>query len=314
MATEDTEIEEGGQTEDTGESTEETEVETEGGEARAANDNGDEQKGKPGSRSQRRANRFAEERAARTRAEQELSELRGRYSGLESQFNEFRQTIERDRQQAQQSDASKQTRSKIAAVREQAWTYLAAAADPKNAANARELRDKYQELMDEADDMRDEMRDSARWEKRRGEIAGQLPNQELMTERTYLEGRYPWIATNAEARALADAKFNTLVSQGKPTNRTTMEAALTYAARVLGIGGQSAPTARSRQVYDGRGQRDGEMDDSAPSGAMTAEDVKNNLSLKRMAQLSYPEEEPEVAYVKFAKMQNSQSKNGVSAR
>lgn len=313
MATEDTETEEGGQVEDTGEGGDESADDGgEGVERVAAKD--DDKPARPNHK-ERKANKFREEKEARARAELELGELRGRYAALEGQFGELRQQIERDKREAQQSSASNEAKGKVTALRQQARNYLVQSAQAKDPETAQRLLDKHDELMDQADDLRDEMRDGARWEKRRGELAGQMPNQEIISERTYLEGRYPWIATNAEARALADARFNSLVSDKKrQPNRATMEEALTYAARVLGIGGRSAPTERSRQVYAGMGQRDGEMDEGGSSGGMSVEEVKNNLAFKRMAQLSYPELEPEQAYAKWAKAQGSPAKNGASAR
>lgn len=314
MATEDTGTEEGGQTDDSGEGSEDTETDsTETETETTAKPNGETPRGK---RDQRRGNRFREERELRTRAEAELGELRGRYTGLESQFNELRQQIQRDKQEAQQTNASSEARSRVQSLREQAWNYMAQAGSAKNQADAKSLIDKYHELMDQADDVRAEMRDGPAWERRRGELASQMPNPEVIAERSYIEGRYPWVSTNTKARALADAHYMELVQSGKrQPGRATLEESLTYAAKILGIGGRGAPASNlSRQVYAGTGQRDGEMDNSEPTGSMTAEDVKNNLPLKRMALLSYEKDDPEVAYQKFAAFQNKANKNGAGAR
>lgn len=309
MATEDTEA--GGQTEDTGDSSDESTESTDEGEQQAAR--GDSEK-PTGQRDKRRANRFKEEREGRERAERALAESSQRTQQLEREFNEFRQQVERDRQAAQQSDASAQTKEKVRSLREQARTFLLRSAQSKDPAEAQKLLDRHDELMDEADDMRASMRDEASWQKRRGEIAGSIPNPDVQREASYLESKYPQVVENEEAQALASARFSTLVNkQGMPKNRATMEAAITWAMARLGIGGRSAPSENSRRAYMGTGQRDGEQDNSESSGSMSVEEVKNNIAFKRMAQLAYPQLEAEQAYVKWARDVGSKAKqqNGV---
>ena len=80
-----------------------------------------------------------------------------------------------------------------------------------------------------------------------------------------------------------------------------MEEAITYAAKVLRLGGSSGPTDASRQRYVGTSGRDREGDGGGPGGTMTADDVRNNLALKRMALSTYNQLEPEQAYARFAK-------------
>lgn len=306
MATEDTDTEEGGQTEDTGDTgAEETDVEPAEGDRQAAADTE-----KPKSkRDQRRANRFQEERNARARAEQELGELRGRYSGLEQQFNEFRQQIERDKQQAQQSNASSEAKNRITGLRQQARNFLVQSAQAKDPATAQQLLDKHDALMDEADDLRDEMRDEARWEKRRGELQNQGPSAELMGEQMYFLSKYPWLDGNVEAQKMIRARFEGLVESGKrQANRATMEEAVTGIAKLLRLGGTpNGASDRSRQVYAGMGQRDGEVDDSPSVGSVTAEDVENSRAHRKLALLLYSDLEPKQAYAKYAKEIGSKS-------
>lgn len=313
MATEEGETEEGGQTEDSGDTGDtETETETEGGgeKQEAAGD-----KPARGQRDARRANRYREANEARLTAERELGELRGRYQALEGQFNEFRQQQERDRQAAQNTNASTEARQRVSSLREQARNFLVQSAQSKDPALAKQLLDKHDALMDEADDLRDEMRDEARWEKRRGELTNQGPNPELMTEQMYFLGKYPWLESNVKAQKMARAHFEDLVASGKrQANRATMEEGVTWAAKMLGLGGRTGPSDRSRQVYAGMGQRDGEHDDGESSGTMSVEEVKNTLAYRKLAQLSYPELEPEQAYAKWAKLQGSPAKNGAGAR
>ena len=81
----------------------------------------------------------------------------------------------------------------------------------------------------------------------------------------------------------------------------TMEEAITWAAKTLRLSnGHGAPSPVSRNAYVGQGQRGGEEDEGG-GGSMTAEDVKNNLALKRMALSTYNKLDPEQAYAKFAK-------------
>lgn len=306
MATEDTGIEEGGQVEDSGDGGEAAEEP-----AGAEPQRGAPAKGEPGARDARRANKLREEKEARTRAEAELGELRGRYSGLEQQFGELKSQIERDRREAKQSNASTETRQQVSSLRQQARGYLVASANEKDPQRAQQLLEKHDELMDKADDLRDEMRDSARWEKRRGELAGSMPNPEHQREMSYLAAKYPAVMNSRKAMALADQHYIELVEgKTRPPGRATLEEAITWAAKTLGLGGRGGPSPMSRQVYGGRGGGDGEMDDSASSGSMSVEEVKNNLAFKRLAQLAYPQDEPDVAYAKWAKNQGGPAKNG----
>lgn len=314
MATEDNDTEAGGQTDDSGDSGGEEAEPAEGDRQAAKGDGEDKPKG---GRDKRRANRFQEEREARLRAEQQFGELQGRYSGLERQFTEFRQQIERDKQQAQQSNASTETRTRISSLRQQARNYLMQAAQAKdNNELAQRLIDKHDELMDEADDLRAEMREEGRWEKRKGEFQQQGPSAEMMGEQMYFLSKYPWLDGNVEAQKMIRARFDSLVESGKrQPSRATMEEATTAIAKMLGLGGrQPGPSDRSRQVYAGTGHGDGEQDDSPSSGSMSADEVENTRGLRKLALLAYPDLEPRQAYAKFAKNEGSRAKNGVSAR
>jgi len=123
-----------------------------------------------------------------------------------------------------------------------------------------------------------------------------------MEAKTYLQGKYPWLSTNTRARGLADATFADLVSAGRAPSMATMEEAITYAAKTMRISnGHGSPNPASRNAYVGQGQRGGEEDDGGSGGTMSAEDVKNNLALKRMALSTYNKLDPEQAYAKFAK-------------
>lgn len=299
MATEDSDTESGGQTDDTGDTSDEAEATSDdtGGESKAANDNGE----KTVSRKERRANVMREAKEARAAAERERDEYRQRQSQTEAQLAELRGRIEERERSNQNTDKSAQTKTRIASLRSQARDQIVLAASFKGEA-AQQAWDRHQELMDEADDLRDEMRDEARWDKRKGEMMGKIPDQGMMESKQYIQAKYPWVATNARARGLADATFADLVQSGRPASMATMEEAITFAAKTMRItNGNGAPNPASRRAYEGTGQRDGEGDDGGSGTGMSVEEVRNNLPLKRMAQLAYPQLEAEQAYVRFAK-------------
>ena len=79
------------------------------------------------------------------------------------------------------------------------------------------------------------------------------------------------------------------------------------------LGGAAAPSDASKQRYVGMGQRDGEAGEGGSSGSMSADDVRNNLAYKKMAQGAYPQLEPEQAYARWAKDIGSKLKNGANA-
>lgn len=295
----DEDIESGGQTDDSDAGGEEPEADTggdEGGQSAAAPEADKPQR----SRAERRKDVVRQNAIARAAAERERDELRQRVAAAEQAAQDVQRRLEERERQSQTSNETTQKRDKINALRRQAKTHLAMSAQLKGAEAEKEW-DEFQRLNDEADDLRDELRDADRWEKRKSEITGQLPNQGLIEEKQYLQARYPWLSTNVEGRSLADGRFQALVANGRPPTRQTMEEAITYAAKILRLGGNGAPNPASRNAYVGTGQRDGEGDGGGSSGTMTADDVKGNLSLKRMALGAYPQLDPEQAYVKFAK-------------
>ncbi len=299
MATEDNDTEAGGQTEDTGDTGEETEPAepADTGERQAATEDTGEKPRVP--RAQRRAAVVRESAIARAAAEREAADLRARVQRAEEKAEEAQRRVDERERNAQSNDKAPQTKQRISSLRAQARDQIVLAASLKGEA-ASQAWERHQELMDEADDLRDEIRDEARWTKRRGEIAGSIPNQEMMAERQYLEAKYPQVVTNARARALADATFADLIQQGRPPSRATMEEAITWAAKTLRLGGNSAPGANSRNAYVGMGQRDGEADEGG-GGTMSVDDVRNNLALKRMALATFNQDDEMVAYAKFAK-------------
>lgn len=233
--------------------------------------------------------------AKQAAAERELGELKGRYSGLESQFNELRQQIERDKHQAQQSNATNEAKSKIASLRQQARNYLVQSAQSKDPAEAQRLLDKHDELSDQANDLRDEMRDSERWEKRKGEISGQMPNSAVMGEVMYFSAKYPWLDSNVKAQKMARAHFEDLVEGGRQASRATMEEAVTWAAKVLGIGGtngHASPAQRAR--YGGVSSGEG-----AGGGGGNSGDIPMTRENEAMALAAYRHLEPAKAIAQW---------------
>ncbi len=304
MADED--IESGGQTDDTGDTgvDETDDAPADVAEPVAAKTDGD----APAPRAQRRVHHMRAAAMAKAAAEKERDELRQRIAQMEQDHRETRQRIEQREQQTRQQDTTSQTKEKVSSLRDRAWDALAQSAVAKDRGDAVRYRKEYERLQDEANELLDNMRDSERWQKRQGEIQQSMPNTEMLAERQYFEAKYPWVSTSVEGRSLADGRFNALVRGGRPSNRATMEEAITYAAKALRLGGGSAPSDASRQRYAGFAGRDGEADDGAQSGSMSADEVKNDLALKRMALGLFREDDPEVAYAKFAKTIGSKAK------
>lgn len=305
----DEDIESGGQTDDSdaGDTGDDADAGSdEGGDRQAArSDAGD----RP-SRKERRANRMREATEAREAAVREAADLRERVARAEAAAADVTRRLEERERSTQNNDRTAQAKERITKLRQQAKSQLALSAQSKDPAQADKYWDEFQRLNDEADDLRDELRDAERWEKRKGELAGQIPDQGLMEEKQYIQAKYPWVTTNVEGRSLADGRFAALVASGRPPTRQTMEEALTYAARTLRLGGSSAPSEASRQRYVGTSGRDGEMDSGGSGGTMSADDVRNDLALKRMALSLYNTLDPEQAYAKFAKEVGTKAMRG----
>lgn len=312
MATEDDGTEAGGQ-DDGGDvdSTEDVTPVDDGAEPeRTAKDDGEKPK-QP--RAARRVHHMRAASIAKEAAERERDEYRRRLEETENRTRELQQRWEQHQQQTQAQSTNAQKTERIQTLRRQARQSLALSAQTKGE-EAERYWNEYERLNDEANDIRIEMRQEEDWKKRQSEIQQSIPNQELIQERQYLSARFPWVETSVEGRGLADARFNTLTrpvtqgGMGRPATRETMIEALTYAAKTLRLGGQSAPTEASRQRYTGFAQRDGEADDGAASGAMSPEEVENNLAYKRLALGAYPQLEPKQAFAKWAREIGSKAK------
>lgn len=303
MADED--IESGGQTDDSDAGGEEPEADTGdegGGERQAAKPEAGDKGESP--RKQRRAHAMREATIAREAAVREAAELRARVQAAEQAAQDVQRRLEERERSSQTQSESQKNQARITQLRGQAKSHLGLsgqyAAAGRTADADREWAE-FERLNDEANDIRNEMKDAERWEKRKGEIAGQLPNQGLMEEKQYIQAKYPWVATSHEGRSLADGRFAALVANGRPPTRQTMEEAITYAAKMLRLGGGGTQSPASRNAYVGVGGRDGEGDGGGTGGTMTAEDVRNNLGLKRMALSLYNNLDEQQAYAKFAK-------------
>jgi len=304
MPTEDTDTEAGGQTEDTGDTGEEADA----GDT-TSDDSGDRQaaRGDTGEkrppRKERRANVLREAKEAREAAEKEREEWRQRHTQTEAQLAELRARMEERERTSQNQGQAEQRKARVDQLRQQAKSHLSMSAQFAAAgrtAEADKAWEEYQRLNDEAEDLRDELRDEARWEKRRGEIQQSMPNQQAAQALIGFEGQYPWLTSNKEAVEAADVRLTQLINNGRPFNRQTVNEALAWTAKLLRLGGHQ-PSDASRQRYIGTSQRDGEADSGGSGGSMTAEDVRNNLALKRMALLTFNTLDPEQAYAKYAK-------------
>ena len=95
---------------------------------------------------------------------------------------------------------------------------------------------------------------------------------------------FPWLATDADAEALTNAKLRTLLEGGAPKTIATIRKAATEVAKRLGIGGRQAPTDRQRQAFTGT--RGGEGGGGEGSERVTLD--WNDRATKKLAQLRFP--------------------------
>jgi hypothetical protein len=221
------------------------------------------------------------ERAERQRMDRELAEMRGRLT-------------ERERA-SQGDDKHAKTRDQIAALRKQAKAHLffsAKATDPNQADKEWE---EHQRLMDEADDLRDSMRDESRWEKRRGEIQQQLPNQAHQQAIIGHETQFPWLLNNQEAIETADVRLTYLLNKGAEMNRQTVASALAWTAQKMGLGGHTPPTESQRARYGGIPAGEG------AGGGNERRTIKMGRHEEALAKAAYPQLEAKDAFKQWAK-------------
>lgn len=226
--------------------------------------------------------RFETEAQERQRLANELAEMRGR--------------LEERQQQTQQVDRQAQTKSKIAELRKQAKFHLFLSAKATDQATADREWDEHKRLEDEANDLRDDMRDEARWEKRRGEITSNLPDPTAQAEVNFLNTRFPWLEGSKKAQALADVHMREMIAAGSPATRETAVAAIAWAGKTLGLGGNgTAPTNGQRALYNGIPSGEG-----AGSGN-ERKTIKMGRHEEAMARAAYPHLEAKDAYKQWAK-------------
>lgn len=253
-------------------------------------------------RQDRKRQRIDVEAANKERDEfrKQLESERGERERMAREFAELRGRFEERQSQGQQQDRHAETKQKINNLRTQAWAQMALAAQAKDAESSTKFRDEYQRLMDEADDLRDEMRSAARWEKQRGEIASQMPDQNTQAEVTFLNSRFPALASDTEAQIMSDARLRYLIGQGRPATRETAVEAITWAFQQLKRGGTTAPTNGQRQLYAGVPAGEGAGGDERPRS------IKMGRHEEALARAAYPKLEAKEAYKQWAKDMVSQ--------
>lgn len=238
---------------------------------------------------ERRANEFKQtletERQERLRIDRELAEMRGR--------------LEERQRSTQTQDKTAERQSKINQLRQQAKSHLSMSAQLAAAgrtAEADKAWDEYQRLNDEADDVRDELRDEKRWESRRAEIQQGMPDPQAAQALIGFEGQYPWLTSNKEAVETADIRLTWLVNNGRPFNRQTVNEALAWTAKQMALGGHSAPSDQQRRLYGG--VPGGEGPGSGGEGPKT---IKMGRHEEALARAAYPQLEAKDAYKQWAK-------------
>lgn len=238
------------------EATEETsspEVETETVEAPAAEPEQLTPVERP-SRADRKRQRIDVEAATREKEEikQRLAAAELREQQRAQEIAELRGRMEERQRQTQTTDKHAETKSKIAELRKQAKAHLYFSSQAKSPEAAEKEWDRYQELLDEADDLRDNIRAEGRWEKQRGELSSQIPDPAMQREAAVITARFPWLASNRKAQQIADAHINDIMATtGRPYSMEMGIEAVAWAGKVLGIGGHQAPTNGQRALYGG---------------------------------------------------------------
>lgn len=236
---------------------------------------------------ERRAQEFQQtlerERAEGVRRDREIAEMRGR--------------LEERQRQTQTQDKHAETKSKIADLRKQAKAHLFFSSQAKDQAAAEKEWDDHQRLTDEANRLMWKMDSESEWENRRGEFSQQIPDQGMLQERNYIATKYPWVESSIEGRSLADGKYTALVNGGSPQGRQTMEVALTWAAKTLGLGGNGAgPSDHQRRLYSGVPGGEG-----AGGGGDGAKTIRVGRHEEAMAKAAYPHLEAKDAVKQWAK-------------
>lgn len=221
------------------------------------------------------------ERAEGQRRDRELAEMRGR--------------LEERERRGENVDKQTDTVKKIGELRKQARAQLYFASRAGDEAAAEKAWAEHDRLNDEANDLRDELRDAPRWEKRRGELAQNMPNPAVAATLSGHETQFPWLLSNQEAVSRADAELTRLVQSGHPFNRQTAVMALAWTAKAMGLGGHTPPTSAQRAAYGGVPGGEGAGGGGGPRT------IKMGRHEEAMAKAAYPQLEAKDAFKQWAK-------------
>lgn len=242
-------------------------------------------------RKERRQSHWQETKARAAEAEalrQENEAMRAEQQRQAEMIAELRGRTEAIQMQTQRQEISPEDR--VETLREQATDTLRALNETKDQDTAKRLLKQWFSLNDQIQDVRLEARDS----RLRETLTQNMPDPVVMAQRSTVETEFPWMSTNAAAREAAIGYEKVLISRGKPANMATSREAILMAARDHGLGGDSGPSATSKQRFSLPSSRD------AGGSEGNSRTVAMNDGLKKMAEAMYPSLEAPAAWAKWA--------------
>jgi hypothetical protein len=253
------------------------------------------------SRSERRSNRYAEQKRAREQAERERDELRHRNEVLAAQLNQgnaLKEIVERlPRPASSQVDPDDSELEDLVKRRNQVYALHEARGSSITQEERSEMQRQVNELMGKEQDVR--IRKALRSQ------APQQNSQEATRIATFkvLESQHPDIWNDERSRSLAILNHTKLLRLGKPDNIDTFAEAADVTRRELRL-----PARSQRQPYRPNGHTQRAMAGVSSSGAGGAPSSKKVVqptdANKKMARGMYPalwRESPQKAFEKWAR-------------
>lgn len=215
--------------------------------------------------------REANEAAAAARAEaeaarREAAEIRGRIAEREAAAGPRKDPRE---------DQITQLEADAKALLRQAATHM-----EKNPAEAERLIDEHNRKLRAAASLATRI-DIDREANERSRNAPQPLPMAVQHDIMRVSAEYPFLRDNRSAQVMFSGLVESMTASGKmPDGYTTYKAAAAQVAKVLGIGGQSAPSERSRNAYNGApaGEADGGSDSEHEPFDPTVDRHKNALA------------------------------------
>jgi len=159
----------------------------------------------------------ARDRQARQALEVQLAELRGQVQA----------------QQQRQQPATDPYEQRLKELRDKRDRHLEMASASKDPATAKRELDAYHQTLEDMDELRADRKlakERESWSQSQMDPGTQAMAADLASE-------FRWLRSDAEARAVADARIAKMVGEGHPRSYETFRAACAWAAQVLQLGG-----------------------------------------------------------------------------